>query len=123
MYGVKPQDLFNADETGLFYGQVPFLSHGSTSSCADLMGRMPPDHGLSNKKCSGVKGTKVRLIYLLVSNADGSEKLPPPHYWEGKQAMGIPKQNWHTTQFPLLEQCKSLDDQSDILGLALTVGP
>ena len=22
-YGVKPQDLFNADETGLFYGQVP----------------------------------------------------------------------------------------------------
>jgi hypothetical protein len=39
--------------------------------------RMPPDRGLANKKSSGVKGTKVRLTYLLTSNADGSEKLPP----------------------------------------------
>ena len=38
---------------------------------------MPPDRGLSNKKSSGVKGTKVRLTYLLASNADGSEKRPP----------------------------------------------
>jgi len=41
------------------------------------MGRLPPDRGLSNKKCSGVKGSKVWLTYLLVSNADGSEKQPP----------------------------------------------
>jgi len=38
---------------------------------------MPPDRGLSDKKTSGVKGSKVRLTYLMVSNADGSEKLPP----------------------------------------------
>ena len=76
-YGVEPRDLFNADETGLFYGQVSFLLHGSAGSHADSIGRMPPDRGLSIKKCSGVKGTKVRLTYLLVSNADGSEKLPP----------------------------------------------
>jgi len=38
---------------------------------------MPPDRGLSDKKSSGVKGTKVQLTYLLASNADGSEKRPP----------------------------------------------
>lgn len=41
------------------------------------MDRMPPDRGLADKKSSGVKGKKVRLTYLLTSNADGSEKLPP----------------------------------------------
>ena len=41
------------------------------------MCRMSPDHGLSNQKSSGVKGTKAQLTYLLTSNADGSEKLPP----------------------------------------------
>ena len=41
------------------------------------MGRIPPDRGLSDKKRSGVKGTKVRLTYLFTANADGSEKLPP----------------------------------------------
>ena len=38
---------------------------------------MPPDHGLSDKKGSGVKGKKLRLTYLLATNADGSQKLPP----------------------------------------------
>jgi hypothetical protein len=35
---------------------------------------MPPDRGLSDKKCSGVKGNKVRLTFALTSNADGSVK-------------------------------------------------
>jgi len=35
---------------------------------------MPPDHGLSDKKCSGVKGNKVCLTFALTSNADGSVK-------------------------------------------------
>jgi len=38
---------------------------------------MPPDHGLSNKQCSGVKGKKTRLTYLLTTNADSSKKLMP----------------------------------------------
>jgi len=58
-------------------GKCHFQSLLHSSSHADLMDRMPPDRGLSNKKSSGVKGTKVRLTYLLASNADGSEKLPP----------------------------------------------
>jgi hypothetical protein len=77
VYGVEPWDLFNADETGLFYRQVPSFLGGSWTSHTDLMDRMPPDRGLSNKPSSGVKGNKVRLTYLLTSNADGSEKLPP----------------------------------------------
>jgi len=56
---------------------VPFLLCGS--SYADLidLDRMPPDQGLANKKSAGVKGKRVRLTYLLATNADGSEKLPP----------------------------------------------
>jgi len=38
---------------------------------------MPPDRGLANKKSAGVKGKRVCLTYLLATNADGSEKLPP----------------------------------------------
>ncbi|KIK75361.1 hypothetical protein PAXRUDRAFT_173077 [Paxillus rubicundulus Ve08.2h10] len=51
-------DIFNADESGLFYA-------------------MPPDHGLSDKQQSGVKGKKNQLMYLFMANADGSMKLPP----------------------------------------------
>lgn len=39
--------------------------------------RLPPDHGLADKKSSGVKGQKVRLTYAFTANADGSEKLEP----------------------------------------------
>ncbi|KIM65485.1 hypothetical protein SCLCIDRAFT_112876, partial [Scleroderma citrinum Foug A] len=53
----KPCNIFNADETGLFYA-------------------MPPDRGLSDKQCSGIKEKKNRLTYLIVTNADGSRKLP-----------------------------------------------
>jgi len=35
---------------------------------------MPPDRGLSDKRCFGVKGNKVRLTFALTSNADGSIK-------------------------------------------------
>jgi len=73
-YSVEEQDLFNTDETGLFYGQALFFL---CSSGTDLMDRMPPDRGLADKKRSGVKGTKVRLTYLFTANVDGSEKLPP----------------------------------------------
>ena len=110
-YGVEPRDLFNADETGLFYRQVLSFLGGSWTSHADSMDRMPPDRGLSNKQSSGVKGNKVRLTYLLTSNADGSEKLPPliigkwkkPRAFQGKSAaeLGFKYQSnakaWMTT--------------------------
>ncbi|THU82995.1 DDE-domain-containing protein [Dendrothele bispora CBS 962.96] len=57
-YRYHLKDIFNMDETGLFYV-------------------MSPDTGLANQAHSGVKGSKVRLTYALTANADGSEKLPP----------------------------------------------
>ncbi|GAW02276.1 DDE-domain-containing protein [Lentinula edodes] len=56
-YGYPLRDIFNMDETGLFYG-------------------LPPDRGLADKQHSGVKGSKVRLTYAFTANADGSEKKP-----------------------------------------------
>ena len=38
---------------------------------------MAPDRGLTNCKQAGVKGNKIRITYVLTSNADGSEKLLP----------------------------------------------
>ena len=75
-YGYELRNIFNMDETGLFYGYAPlsilFFYFSLTPTC-----RMAPDRGLSNHKQSGVKGKKVRLTYAFTSNADGSEKLPP----------------------------------------------
>jgi len=67
-------DIFNMDETGLFYGYAA-ISHSISMFCLTLMCRMAPDQGLSNCKKSGVKGKKVRLTYAFTLNADGSEKL------------------------------------------------
>ncbi|ESK82225.1 major centromere autoantigen b [Moniliophthora roreri MCA 2997] len=55
--GYKLQDIFNMDETGLFYV-------------------MTPDRGLADCKHAGVKGNKIRVTYALTTNADGSEKHP-----------------------------------------------
>lgn len=74
-WGYEPRDIFNMDETGLFYGYVPMIQTFTVS--VTKICRMAPDRGLSDRKQAGVKGKKVRLTYALTSNADGSEKLPP----------------------------------------------
>ena len=74
-YGYELRDIFNMDETGLFYGYAPFIH--SLSSPLILTSSMAPDRGLSDCKRPGVKGKKVRLTYAFTSNADGSEKLRP----------------------------------------------
>lgn len=65
--GYSPSNIFNADETGLFYN-------------------LQPDKTLcfQNEKCHGGKRSKIRLTVLLAANSDGSEKLPP--YVIGKSA-------------------------------------
>ncbi|QRV81635.1 tigger transposable element-derived protein 6 [Ceratobasidium sp. AG-Ba] len=50
-----PRDVFNADETALFF-------------------RLPPDQGLATHHLSGVKSDKTRLTYLLCANMDGLER-------------------------------------------------
>lgn len=56
----EPKDVFNADETGLFF-------------------KCLPDKTLifKNEKCHGGKHSKERLTILLATNMTGSEKLKP----------------------------------------------
>jgi len=55
-----PDDVFNADETGLFYEMLPSKTLA-----------------FSSDSCSGGKKSKQRLTVLLGSNASGTEKLDP----------------------------------------------
>ena len=73
-YGYELRNIFNMDETGLFYAYVPNLSLSFTF---DTQIRMAPDRGLTDREQSGVKGNKVWLTYAFTSNADETEKLPP----------------------------------------------
>jgi hypothetical protein len=56
----RPKNIYNADETGLFF-------------------RLPPNKTLSLKAdpCNGGKNSKERITVLLACNADGTDKLPP----------------------------------------------
>ena len=74
--GYAWNDIFNMDETGLFYVYVLWPFPVSSDKYKFPI-RLPPDWGLSDKKHSGVKGRKVRLTYALTSNASGSEKREP----------------------------------------------
>ena len=61
-------DVFNMDETGLFYAWVGFHSYQVPHTII-LIGLLP-DQGLSNMKWLGMKSKKVQLTYSLMSNAD-----------------------------------------------------
>jgi hypothetical protein len=88
----KLDDVFNADETGLFWA-------------------MEPSRTLSDRKLSGHKANKSRVTVFLITNANGSEKLRPlvihkyqtprplrninksnlpvDYYWNGKAYMQV----------------------------------
>ena len=53
-----PKDIFNCDETGLFW-------------------KMKPSHTISNSPVAGTKQSKNRVTILLTCNSTGSEKLRP----------------------------------------------
>jgi hypothetical protein len=59
-YCYEPMNIYNADETGLFF-------------------RLPPNKTLSLKgdPCNGGKNSKERIMVLLDCNGDGTDKLPP----------------------------------------------
>ncbi|GBL98026.1 Tigger transposable element-derived protein 6 [Araneus ventricosus] len=56
----EQKDIFNADETGLFYNLLPSKTLA-----------------LKSDTCHGRRKSNVRLTVLWCANADGSEKLPP----------------------------------------------
>jgi len=93
------------------------------SSGTDLMGRIPSDWGLSDKKRSGVKGIKVQLTYLFTANADRSEKLLPLIIRKAKKPWAFEKKTDAQLGFHYWEQCKGLDNRWYLPGVALTVGP
>lgn len=55
-----PSDIYNADETGLFYEMLP-------STTLDLRGQ----------RCHGGKHSKKRVTVLLCANMEGTDKRPP----------------------------------------------
>ena len=56
----QPSDIFNADETGLFYRCLPNKTHV-----------------FKGETCTGGKQSKERVTLLLCANMDGSERLTP----------------------------------------------
>lgn len=54
------KDIFNADETGLFYNLLPDKTFA-----------------VKGENCHGGKLSKLRLTVLICTNADGSEKITP----------------------------------------------
>lgn len=58
--GYEPRDIYNTDETGLFYRLMP-------SKTYDFKG----------SECHGGKQSKERLTVLLCANADGTDKMKP----------------------------------------------
>ncbi len=66
----NPEDIFNCDETGLFW-------------------KMKPSRTISNGPVSGTKQSKDRVTVLLTCNAIGNEKLPPLfiHKYENPRAL------------------------------------
>lgn len=56
----QSQNIYNCDETGLFYNLLP------SKTLAE-----------KGDSCHGGKKSKIRVTVLLTTNADGSDKLPP----------------------------------------------
>ena len=59
LHKYKPCDIYNCDETGLFWQTLPDQSHG-----------------FRGEKLSGQKQAKARITLLVGTNMDGSEKMP-----------------------------------------------
>ena len=66
----NPEDIFNCDETGLFW-------------------KMKPSRTISNGPVSGTKQSKDRVTILLTYNTIGNKKLPPLfiHKYENPRAL------------------------------------
>lgn len=76
----SPKDLFNADETALFYQMLPQKTLA-----------------LKGERCQGGKQSKVRVTVLLCANMDGTEKVPAlvvgksasPRCFKGKRKLQV----------------------------------
>ncbi|SJX66502.1 related to transposase [Sporisorium reilianum f. sp. reilianum] len=69
-----PADVFNADETGLFYN-------------------MPPNKTIGSSPASGLKKNKARITILFACNSTGTEKLDPFFIGHSQQPHAFKKQS------------------------------
>lgn len=86
----SPDDVFNMDETGLFY-------------------KMPPDCTLATQKIAGTKRSKDRITVGLCCNSTGSESLKPT-------VIGKSKNPWCFKKFDpkrLVHYYVNMDDNSN----------
>jgi len=67
-----PQDIFNVDETGLFWRLLP----DKTMTFKGNLLNLHISTTFLGDKCSGGKRSKERITVLVGSNMDGSEKVP-----------------------------------------------
>ncbi|GFV58354.1 tigger transposable element-derived protein 6 [Trichonephila clavipes] len=89
----EPRNIFNTDETGLFFKCLPEKTFI-----------------IKKEKCHGGKHSKVRLTILLTANMDGSEKITPlvigksakPRCFKGTNSFPMKyrsnKKSWMTTE-------------------------
>ncbi|UYV84487.1 hypothetical protein LAZ67_X002357 [Cordylochernes scorpioides] len=112
----SPQDIFNADETGLRLSDSVLLSEDG------LFYKLLPNQTMTirGEKCEGGKKSKERITVLVCCNMDGSEKLPLLYIGKYRRprcfhGMNIPS-NYHFNK-------KSLDDWGNFYGLAEKIGP
>ncbi|GBM39867.1 Tigger transposable element-derived protein 4 [Araneus ventricosus] len=101
----EQKDIFNADETGLFYNLLPSKTYS-----------------IKSDMCHNGKKSKVRLTVLLCANEDGSEKLPPliigkskrPRCFKNVKTLPTKyisnKRSWMTRSF-FINCLKGLDDK------------
>ena len=95
----QPTDIYNADETGVFY-------------------QLMPNKTLTRKEddCAGMKKSKQRVTLLLGANMDGSDRLHPRLI----SKFVNPKVSEKCAFFAchLQTQQESVDDQPDLVGVA-----
>ena len=99
----KPCDVFNMDETGLFY-------------C------MAPDRTIASRQLEGMKKNKTRISIALCANADGSEKLEPFFIGHYLKPRAFNKKSGAELGFSLPSQHQGLDDWSTFSRVAADVG-
>jgi hypothetical protein len=68
-----PKDVYNMDETGLFY-------------------RMAPSRTIAQRQIEGSKKDKTRITVALTSNTTGDDKLPPLFIGHAKQPCAFKRQ-------------------------------
>lgn len=93
-----PEDIFNLDETGLFY-------------------RLGPNYTLATKKVSGTKKSKDRITVALAANATGTTKIKPFVITKSSATPMLRKELQPRVLCAVPSQRQGLDDSRPVQGV------